>query len=99
VLDLAIRRAEAADPDVLADARVEQEPVLGDEADRPPPWSPATRRRSSPPISMRPPVGSASRQSSDANVVLPDPVSPTIATLVPAGIETLTSRMTGGPVR
>ena len=43
-----------------------------------------TPRRSSPPTTMRPPVGSASRHSSDANVVLPEPVSPTMATLVPA---------------
>ena len=50
-------------------------------------------------MTMRPPLGSASRQRIDANVVLPEPVSPTTATLVPAGIDTLTSSRTGGPVR
>ena len=42
-----------------------------------------TDRRSTPPTTIRPPVGSARRHSNLAKVVLPEPVSPTIATLVP----------------
>ena len=37
------------------------------------------------------------RATSLAMVVLPDPVAPTTATDVPAGIATSTSRSTGGP--
>ena len=44
-----------------------------------------------PPSSMRPAVGSARRHSSFTNVVLPEPVSPTTATDVPAGMSTSTA--------
>ena len=42
--------------------------------------------RSTPPMRISPSVGSARRHSSLANVVLPEPVSPTTATFVPAGM-------------
>ena len=57
----------------------------------------ATSDSSTPPMVMVPLVGSASRDSSLARVVLPEPVSPTIATLTPAGSVRSTSRSTGWP--
>ena len=74
-------------------------------SNRKPSWGTMTRaersearltwRRSVPATRMSP-VGSASRMSSLARVVLPDPVVPTRATRVPAG-STDTSVRTGGP--
>ena len=42
-------------------------------------------------------VGSAMRASSFTNVVFPEPVSPTTATFVPAGIQCLCHRELGFP--
>ena len=52
---------------------------------------------STPSSSTRPSEGSISRVSSLAKVDLPEPVSPTIATRVPAAMSRVTSRSTGGP--
>ena len=57
----------------------------------------AMSRRSTPSSSTAPCVGSMKRATSRAIVVLPDPVAPTTATEVPAGIVTSTSCSTGGP--
>lgn len=56
-----------------------------------------TVRRSVPSTRIRPEVGSMSRVSSLAKVVLPEPVSPTTAIRVRGGISTDTSWSTGGP--
>ena len=50
-----------------------------------------------PSSSTRPSEGSISRVSSLANVDLPEPVSPTTASRVPAAIVVVMSRSTGGP--
>ena len=75
------------EPDVVRDRRVEQEPVLRHHHH---PASAASRtgRRSAAPRTAAPrrPIGSISRVSSLANVVLPLPVSPTTATRLFAGI-------------
>ncbi len=59
----------------------------------------STSGRGTPPTVTEPSVGSARRDSSLAKVVLPEPVSPTMATLAPAGMSTSTSLSTGPPVR
>ena len=51
-----------------------------------------------PSSSTSPSEGSIRRVSSLANVDLPDPVSPTMATRSPASMVIDTSRSTGGPV-
>ena len=48
-------------------------------------------------IVICPLVGSAMRASSFTNVVFPEPVSPTTATFVPAGIQMLMSSELGFP--
>jgi hypothetical protein len=54
-------------------------------------------RTSTPSSSTAPSEGSISRVSSLANVDFPEPVSPTIATRVPAAMSIVTSRSTSGP--
>ena len=97
-VDLAIGGALAPGLDVLAHRPVEEEAVLH-HTDR----DPARRRvdlsQVGAPTSIEPVRGSARRVSSFANVVLPLPVSPTIATCAPAGIATPMSWRTGGPPR
>ena len=85
-------------PHVLPHGRVEQEAVLRHHPDRG-----APRRRRPPRAGPRrrprcgPPAGSASRARSFANVVLPPPVSPTIATWRPPGPSTEMPCSTGPP--
>ncbi|KAF0646663.1 hypothetical protein K701_27155 [Streptomyces fradiae ATCC 10745 = DSM 40063] len=52
----------------------------------------AVSRRSTPSRVIRPDVGSSSRDSSDSSVLLPDPVAPATATVLPARIVRSTPR-------
>ena len=51
-----------------------------------------SRRRSRPSIVTTPEVGSCSRSAKAASVDLPDPVSPTTASVAPGGMVKLTPR-------
>ena len=85
-VQLVVGQVGPGEADVLGDRGVEQEPVLRHHhhpaAQRGEPHRRSAARRTAAP---RPSVGSISRVSSLANVVLPLPVSPTTATRVCAG--------------
>jgi hypothetical protein len=72
-------------------------PSCGTITTRPRSESKGIRSTSTPPIRTVPEVGSIIRVSSFASVVLPLPVSPTIATCVRGGIDTLRPCRTSGP--
>ena len=83
----------------FSQAGVEQEAVLRDQPHRSAPLIGAHGAQVDAPEAHLPVDGSARRHRSLANVVLPDPVSPTTATELPAGTRTSTSCRTGTPSR
>ena len=90
-LDLGVRGVRPDVAQVLPDGGVQQVGLLADDADdRGEVGQRAGRAGRSPSIVMRPASGSCSRATSAASVLLPDPVSPTSASVEPAGTSSVT---------
>ena len=94
--DLLHRRLRRAVADVVAHRIVEQQRILGDQADLPPQiQQPHFGRSGNPSSRISPCVGSANRGIRFASVVFPQPLGPTMARVSPKRIRRLMSWSTG----
>src|SRR5207237_5547018 len=94
-LHLAVTGRRAAQTDVLADRRVEQEVSWNTEPICASSDACATVRRSTPSMATRPSSGSRKRSITASSVLLPQPLGPTSATEWPAGMASVTPAMLG----
>ena len=100
LLDLRVGRLEPPVADVRAHRVVEEEGVLADQRDRAAQRRHAcSSRRSTPPTSTAPAVGSKKRGSRCASVVLPPPDIPTSASVRPGSIVSETPSSANGASR
>ena len=86
LFDLLVARLRAGEAQVLADRGVEQVGLLGDEPTVAASESSVTSRMSTPSMVTHPAGAHTGARRGSASVVLPEPVSPTSAVRVPAGI-------------